>query len=73
MDPRLLMDLAESVHRERLAWIEAHGWELEGMQTTRVSRRPQETLALALIALAMRLAPSAATLVQPPVPGIPRA
>ena len=71
MDPRLLMDLADSLHRERVARVEARGREIQHAPSTGVARRPWE--ALALVALAVRLAPSVAALVQPRVPGISRA
>ncbi len=72
MDPRLL-EPADSLHRERVARVEARGWEVRDAPSTGVARRPREALALALITLALRLAPSGAAFVQPRVPGIPRA
>ncbi len=73
MDPRLLMDLADSLHRERVTRGEARGREIGAAPSTGIARRPREALALALVALAVRLAPSVAALVQHRVPGIPRA
>ena len=73
MEPRLLMDLADSMHRERVTRVEALGWEIRATPSTGVARRPREALAPALITLALRLAPSGAALVQPRVPGTPRA
>ena len=73
MDPRLLMDLADSLHRERVARVEARGWQIQGAPSTGVACCPREALALALITLAPRLAPSGAALVRLRVPGIPRA
>ena len=73
MDPHLLMDLADSLHRERLARVEAYAWQFRDAPPGTVVRRPRETLALALVALAVRLAPSVAVPVQPRAPSIPRA
>ena len=74
MDPHLVIDLAESAHRERVAWIEAHGWELAEAPRRPAARRPREVLAMALLALAVRLAPSVAgTIAGPHVAGAPQA
>ena len=63
IDPRLTAELAFSMRWERVAWIDAHGWEYQEMaQRPRraFARTPREALAAALVALAVRLAPPVA-------------